>query len=208
MGHWHLPGGFELFFAVLIGLAQIARGDSGVLTEAQLSQKLRQYQSIVSVEAPFKQIKTIKDMGLEIKSEGIFSLKRPRQVRWEILKPSPVLISMNDREIVLKTGTKKESHTQTFKFDEIPSTKIAGSMTGLMAWLDLNSKDLYRQYEVFADGDNRFKFIPRDKTASPFLNLVMKMNNKGLVEKVDINEVSGDSMSIVFGQAKIMTKNP
>src|SRR5438552_4194866 len=112
------------------------------LSEAELALKLRQYQSISTLKASFKQTKTLKDMGVVIKSEGHFTVTRPRQVVWEVVKPSSVLITMNEKQVIIRTGKGGDAHIQVFKLKDMPSAKATQSMIGLMAWLDLDAKEL------------------------------------------------------------------
>jgi outer membrane lipoprotein-sorting protein len=173
------------------------------LTEGELTQKLHQYQSISSIESTFHQVKSIKDMGIEIKSEGHFRVKRPRDIMWQIIKPSAVTISMHDNEIKIETGKGSDLQTQTYKLSEMPSGKMAESMTGLMDWLDLNAHRLYNQYTVFLETKNVFKFIPKKKDTSPFQNLEMHLNLSGFINEIQILENSGDSIDIQFDSPKI-----
>src|SRR5271154_4011885 len=88
----------------LMTFSQLAAGDATPLTQEKLAQGLQKYQDLTSLEAPFTQVKTIKDIAVVVKSEGKFIINRcqgPDQgvtcqgvtcqgVTWMITKPSPM----------------------------------------------------------------------------------------------------------------------
>ncbi len=73
---------------------------------------------------------------------------------------------MNDEQVTIRSGQGAESHTQTFKLKDMPSEKATQNTLGLMAWLDLDPKELSKSYSVFLENENEFKFIPKDQGAS------------------------------------------
>lgn len=189
-------------------LAQGSQVQAATLTEKQLSERLAQYRSISRLEATFKQTKTIKDLDVQIKSEGRFVLEKGGKVQWEILKPSHVVISMNHEVVKIQTDGEngKEIQTQTVHFNDLPSKKVAQSLSGLMVWLNLDSHELASKYDVSKE-KNEFRFTPREKKSfDPFQNLLMALDAHGHVKEVKILENSGDFIDIEFGNPKITPK--
>jgi outer membrane lipoprotein-sorting protein len=182
-------------------IQMVLAGDLKPLTEPELAQKLRQYQSISTLEATFKQTKTIRKMDVVINSEGHFKVTRPTSLDWQVVKPSPVVISMDDQQVKIVT----DGETQVFKLKELPSDNVAQSLKGLFALLDLNATELYRHYDVFSER-NGFKFIPKQGDGSPFKSLIMSFDKSAFVRKVEIKEISGDSIVIEFGIPKVVSK--
>jgi outer membrane lipoprotein-sorting protein len=191
-----------VFLVLCFSLIQtVWAGDIKALTEAELALKLRQYQSISSIEASFKQTKIIRKMDLRLRSEGYFKVTRPRTLVWQVLKPSPISIFMDPEQVKVVT----EGDSQTYKLSDIPTENIARSLKGLLALLDLNAPELSLHYDVFSEtGQNdTFKFVPKKGDGSPFQSLTMTLDKSGFVKKVEILEISGDSMSIDFGLPKV-----
>jgi outer membrane lipoprotein-sorting protein len=197
-----------LIVSLCFSLIQMALAhDLKALSEGELAQKLRQYQSILSLEATFKQTKTLRKMDVHINSEGHFKVTRPRTFLWQVTKPSPISISMDDQQVKIVTN----GEPQVYKLSEIPSGSAAQSLKGLMALLNLNAPELSLHYDVFAEpsSDEQYqttKFIPKKGDGSPFKELIMYIDKAGFVRKVEISERSGDSIRIEFGLPKVISK--
>ena len=185
-------------------IQMVLAGDLKPMGEAELALKLRQYQSISALEATFKQTKTIRKMDVFINSEGHFKVTRPRNLVWQVVKPSPVVVSMDDNQVKIVS----EGETQVYKLSELPTDSVAQSLKGLLALLDLDASELYLHYDVFLDGKekNEFRFVPKKGDGSPFKSLVMSLDKSGYVRKVEISELSGDSIAIEFGVPKVTSK--
>jgi outer membrane lipoprotein-sorting protein len=193
----------------LIGLAispcfwQISLGSQlQPLSEKQLTEKLRNYQDIATIEANFTQVKTLKDMDVTIKSQGHFSVHRPHDIIWQITKPSPITISISNQEIKLE----KPSGSEVFKLSQMPSEKLAKSLVGLMAWLEMDAEQLNKDYSVYPDQAHRFRFVPKNKDIAFFKDLLMELDAWGNVRHILITEVTNDTLSLDFGDTRITKK--
>ena len=122
------------------------------ITQQELSQKLRLYESIHTLEVSFTQTKVIKDIDVKLTSEGRFKIIRPEKIIWEITKPSAVKVTLDKAEIRIESGAGAGQHVQVLKLGDSLPDKAAKSMTGLIAWLNLDSLKLYAQYFIFRAG--------------------------------------------------------
>lgn len=176
------------------------------ISEQTLAEKLKAYASISSLEVDFKQTKTLRDMGLQLKSEGHLKIKRPDHLIWEITKPSPISVSLNQKEILIRSGKGADAQTQTFQVSDAPSGQAVKSLTGLITWLNLDSKAIAEQYLVYAIGQQSFRFEPKQKNSTPFENLEMTLDSDGHLKHLTLHELSGDSLDIEFGKPKLTSR--
>jgi len=145
-------------------------------------------------------------MDVLINSEGHFKVTRPRHLSWQVVKPSSILVSMDDTEVKIVS----DGETQAYKVSDLPTDSIAQSLRGLRALLDLDAHELYLHYDVFSDTNVKdgFKFVPKKGEGSPFKSLLMSLDHSGYVRKVEIEEISGDDIKIEFGLPKVTSKKP
>lgn len=187
----------RLFILLQAALFLNAADVTKSVNSAELAEKLKQYRSIATISAPFKQKKTFKDIDMVLKSEGQFELSRTsKTVTWQVLKPSPLKVILNGVEVKM-IGPES---TQTFKISEIGGDKAMKSLTSLVAWLELDAEKLTRDYGVSQLGPDKFRFVPKTDT---FGELDMQLNPKGFLTKLEIHERSGDKLEIDFGTPKI-----
>jgi outer membrane lipoprotein-sorting protein len=202
--------GFALTLSFVLGPIQsdAAPASSKPLAEKELREKLKLYQSIQKLEVAFKQTKTIKDLEVQLKSEGHLTLIRPNRVIWEIKSPAPVLVSLDEREIQIRSGRGPDSSTMTMKISDAPSDESSKSISGLVAWLNLDATKLHSQYQIYSSGGSAYRFVPKEKAGSPFEELEMTLGSGGHLKKLRIHEVSGDLLNIEFTQPKLTRAAP
>ena len=88
-----------IFLMTLLSGTVMARTE---ISERELATKLKQYERMTALEAPFQQLKILKEMGITLKSEGRLTVVRPSHVVWEITKPSPVRVTLTRRSSRLR----------------------------------------------------------------------------------------------------------
>src|SRR6185312_8598115 len=147
-----LKGLLFLLLASIVSVAIHVAIAGELISEKELTEKLKLYASISTLDVSFRQTKTLKDMNLQLKSEGRLQLRRPDRVVWEITQPSPVRVSLDHSQIEIQTGTGPDTQVQTIKTGEAPSEQAAQSLTALIAWLSLDSHALASQYLITSSG--------------------------------------------------------
>ena len=160
-----------------------------------LAKALKSYENVAHLEAAFHQKKILKDLDMNLKSEGKLSFTRPDQVTWEILKPSPLKVELNSQEIRLQNG----KDVQTIKAGG-PQTQ---SLQGLVTWLKLDANEIYKEDQVLEVGPRHYIFKPRKPEQSPFASLDLTLSAKGYLQKFILHENSGDLLEIEFDSPKI-----
>jgi outer membrane lipoprotein-sorting protein len=194
----------EIRMVLVLALLVSVSGRAAVpVSEAELAKKLKLYASISTLSVSFKQTKTLKDLGMQLKSEGRLKLERPDKVTWEITQPSPVLVTLDKTQIQIRSGKGADAQTQTLKMGEASSDQPTQSLTGLIAWLNLDSKKLSEQYQVSETGKQLFHFEPKQKDTVPFQSLDMGLSPDGQLKRLAIHEISGDQLEIEFGKPQI-----
>ena len=184
-----------------VTLCFIAGAAESTVTEAMLAEKLRFYAALGSLEADFKQVKELREMGMDMKSEGRLTLKRPDVVVWEILKPARVKVELGTTGIKITSGEGANATGQSFSADQMPQDKGASGMRDLVAWLKLDAKALSEQYVITKTPAERYLFEPR-KTG-PFKSMEMALAKDGHLETLVLNEASGDRMTLTFAKPRV-----
>ncbi len=191
---------FPLLASLLLSVTPCA-GDTSV-TETQLGEKLRFYAGIATLEADFHQVKDLKELGMQMKSEGRLTLRRPDTVIWEIRKPAHVKVELDLKGIRITSGDGRAATVQAFSADQMPKDQDASSLHDLVAWLKLDAHALAEQYTITKTTENHFDFAP--KKAGPFRSMEMDLSKAGQLEKLTLNETSGDRMILSFERPRVI----
>ena len=198
-----VPVGFSSF----VGSARAAEMRGSPISESELAKQLKLYESVSSIEASFVQVKTLAEMGFQIKSEGYFKIVRPDHILWEVRKPGKVRVTLDPDQIRIESGEGKDMNVQTLKRSEAPSDKTTQNLSGLVAWLNLDAKVLHSQYDVFQTAKQTFRFAPHDLKAGPFRSIEMTLADGGQMRHLVIQETSGDTMELTFTHPKLTRKS-
>jgi len=166
---------------------------------ATLQKALKSYQSIDRLDVDFKQTKILKDINLELKSEGHLTVKAPDQVEWKIVKPEPLTVTLEQQKVTVKSS----SGTQSYQQSENPSTKDRESYATLLTWLKLDAGAIADKYNVTELAKNHYRFVSKDPHEAMIKALEMEMAPDNHVSKLIFDEVSGDQMRLAFGKPKV-----
>jgi outer membrane lipoprotein-sorting protein len=191
---------FPIFASLILGVTLCA-ADTPV-TEAQLGEKLRFYAGIATLESDFHQVKDLKELGMQMKSEGRLTLKRPDSVIWEIRKPAHVKVELDLKKIRITSGDGASATVQTFTADQMPKDKDASSLRDLVAWLKLDAHALADQYVITKTTEDHFNFAP--KKTGPFRTMEMDLSKAGHLKTLTLNETSGDRMILSFERPRVL----
>jgi outer membrane lipoprotein-sorting protein len=190
-----------LSFLILPLSAAWAAAEKPVTVE-ELQKALTKYQAIERLDVDFKQTKTLKDIQLDLKSEGHLTLKMPAAVEWKILKPQPMTVILADQKITIQSA----SSTQTFSQAENPSAKDRQSFQTMLTWLKLDAAAISDKYNVTETGPREYRFVAKDPKEPVVKSLAMKMDPSGHVANLLFEEVSGDSIQLNFSMPKVTYK--
>lgn len=187
---------------VLGALPQVVGASSAVVGRDELAKSLRFYQTILEFEAPFKQIKHLKEMGVDLKSEGRLDVERPDRVSWEILKPSHVEVTIDKTEVRMTSGEGADKSEHRFQLSELPKDKGAGGVGLIMPWLLLDAERIAADYKITKVDDKTFRFQPRT-SSKLFEQIEIVLAPTGFLRRLTLNESSGDFLEITFESPKI-----
>jgi outer membrane lipoprotein-sorting protein len=165
----------------------------------QLQKALSAYQSIEQLDVDFKQTKTLKDIQLDLKSEGHLTLKLPDLVVWKILKPQPMTVDLDQQKITIHSP----SSTQTFEQSQNPSAKDRRSFATMLTWLKLDAGAIAAKYSVTEPAPRHYRFVSKDPHEPMLKSLEMEMTAAGHVAELTFEEVSGDQIHLHFGKPTV-----
>jgi outer membrane lipoprotein-sorting protein len=179
---------------LLVFFSFSAHAASAPLTRDQLAEQLEAYRSIRTLHAHFHETKHLKDLKIDLTSEGELDLERPTRVVWRVTSPSPLTVTLEKDKLSITSDGKREQYEMEGRAKE--------SLKALVAWLELDPDALMANYRVLSLGKDRFRFEPKD-TNAPVQSLQMKIRAKGYVERLEIEERSGDSLDIRFDPPRV-----
>ncbi|MGE0631835.1 MAG: outer-membrane lipoprotein carrier protein LolA [Pseudobdellovibrionaceae bacterium] len=153
----------------------------------------------------FQQTKLIKELKLELKSEGSFEINRKNEqsiptVYWNAVKPKLLAICIDELGMVVESGAGATKKKKTLQFSEVG--KETGEQIGhFLRLLTLDQKRIGQEFTVFQKED-KFILDPKNKEKSFFEKAEIKVV-KGLVHNLWIFEKSGDQIYFEFSGHKI-----
>lgn len=171
--------------------------------EAELAKALAKYQKIATLSVHFRQKKSLKDMDLNLESEGDLELTPPQRVIYKVNKPARLVVTMTPSEIRFENGSGSDATVQTFKTTAIPGETEKRNMQAMVNWLKMDPQALSREYLISTDHENNFHFAPREVATSPFQQLELKLGSSGHVKHLTMHERSGDQIEFFFDEPKI-----
>jgi len=187
--------------AILLFSSGVALADAAPISEKELSEQLKFYQSVEELTAGFTQTKHLSEMNLDLKSEGHLSFKKPDKVIWEVVRPSPVTVKLSKEDIQITTA----SETHTYKVQEISQDHVAKGLGLLWPWLTFDVHALSEQYKMSKLSDRSFQFEPKS-AGLPVTKIQASLTKEGHLDRLKLFENSGDWMEIQFGNPKIVRK--
>lgn len=186
-----------------LGLAATAHAASKAVTKPELEKALAFYQRIQKLDVDFKQTKTLKDIQLDLKSEGHMTMTLPDHVQWKIHKPEPMTVDLEQQKITIHSG----SGTQTFSQDQNPSAKDRKGFATMLSWLKLDSSAIMNHYDVTQLAPRKYRFTAKDKDEPMLKSLEMELTSSGHVAQLLFQEVSGDEIRLQFSKPKVVFKS-
>lgn len=169
------------------------------IAEKDLSKRLQFYRSISTLTVDFKQRKILKDLHVEIASQGRLKLIGREQVIWEVNKPGLVRLTFDHKTIKVESGEGSDYSLQIWKISDLPKGKESKNIAALEAWLKLDAQVLSSQYSVSLQESGVLRFISKEREKSTFRSVDMHLAHSGHLEGLHIIEASGDEIDIRFG---------
>ena len=146
---------------------------------AQLKRALAKYQAMSSLEVPFKQTKTLKDIQMKLESEGLLKVQLPNKVEWKITKPQALEMTLDQDRITIQSDGKKD----TFRASE-GSGKDQRAFRDLLNWLRLDAEALQKDYDITSLKAGVYRFRARNSETG-MKALTMNLNKAGHVDTLN-----------------------
>lgn len=153
---------------------------------------------IKTLQAPFKQTRTIGLLASEVKSKGKLTLVRPDRLRWDLYPPDDVTYWIGPEGLAMKN---KDGVT---KIPKSSAKKFAAVLGDLMIMLGGDIKKLRDRYDMSVSEDDGKLEIVAKPTAKDVKKHISKLKlltdgDASVIRTVEIYEKSGDKSVIVFG---------
>ncbi len=158
--------------------------------------------SIDTLSGEFVQRNRLKLFKQELHSEGRLLFHRPRQIRWEYLRPDPSTLILDDKLATLSTPG---GEAQTFDLERDPTMRIVFDQ--LLVWLGTGPKDKdklaadYTLATVEQKGQPTLILtpLPTSTVSKVFSRIELRLDAKtSLLRSLLLIERAGDEKEIVF----------
>ncbi|WP_413293201.1 LolA family protein [Bdellovibrio sp. HCB185ZH] len=183
-----------LIFLVSYVVAQFslaATQDAGALRDLKLAE-------FTKLSGQFKQSKSLKELDVEIKTEGNFQVLRPTPdtsvFHWNIEKPKPSNICIDGVGIVVDSGTPMKR--KNLKFSEV-GREAGDQIASLLKIITMNQSRIAEEFVIQKQGGS-FLLNPKNPAQAFFESATLDIGKSGLVKKVVILEKSKDEIQIDF----------
>lgn len=169
------------------------------MTLSQLKIELAFYLNDHSLSGQFVQNKLIKELKLNLKSEGSFRVvqqkNKPAFIIWNILKPDALNVCILGPELFIKTKNKNKSEVIQQNLNDIEASDPTG-MAKLQALIVVDPEAIFKKFNILK---SKNKLILKNKDIKEDLGEIkLTLNKEKLIETVEVTEVTGDVLTIQF----------
>lgn len=162
-------------------------------TEKEFEEILNQHQKLLPFRLKFKQVKIMKEMGLEIPSRGELEVKSMGEATWTVLEPAFLRVVISPT--IIKIYNDPKATPQEHK-------KSSASQDG--NWISLlveNPTQVLQRFDILKLTENKFKVTPKNKKQG-FDFIELQFTPKATLAEVFIQENPDDSLRIQFSGMK------
>ena len=177
--------------------------ESSEMTFEQLKTELVVYQNDHSISGLFTQNKWIKELKLNLKSEGSFRViqqkNKPAFIVWNILKPDILNVCISGSELYIKTMNMNKSEIIQQNLSDIEASDPTG-MAKLHALIVIDPETIYKKFKV---SKSKNTLILKNKDLKDGLGQIkLTLNNQKIIQTVEVVEVGDDKLTINFLKIK------
>jgi len=180
---------FAVIYSLIFALS-FANAQAGT---AALQKLLEEHQKSIPFKSRFTQVKSLKEMGVELQSEGELEVKALGFATWKLTKPSFLSVELSPQEI--KIFSDPQGAPRTIKKDQSKETPVEGG-----TWMELlmeKPQQLAQHFDVTQISPLKFKLVPRNSTRG-FEAIEILFGKKSKISEVVIYENSDDTLRIKF----------
>ncbi len=178
---------------------QAVAASSTSLTLDQFNQEFGHLQNLKTLSADFKQTRSVKSWGTEVKTSGRFSVfgDHNKQVLWEITDPTYTAMKMQPEGLFVKVSEQKEAPWKPLK-----NSKMEKQMKSVFSWLRFDGTTLLQEFNVQKINDREYQLTPKKK-GFPFSQIAISLHAKKHVREILMQEPNADSIRIEFSNTQI-----
>lgn len=180
------------FLLIYLGFSMPSFTGSQLASEALL-QTLQLHQKKMPFRAKFKQVKAMKELDVEIHSEGELEVKDAAHAVWKILKPSFFSVEISPEE--LRIYSSPSALPKVIKKSSAESSQMEGG-----AWVHFLMEKpelVVEHFDVSLVSPLSFKLKPlKENVGFDFIEL--SFVDRARLSKVYVQENKEDSLSISF----------
>lgn len=160
---------------------------------ADFQKLLQQHQAGIPFKSTFTQVKSMSEMGLELKSEGELEVKSVGHANWKIIKPSYLNVLVSPEEIKVYSDPKSTPRIVNKDKGKASSLEDIGWMELLME----KPETVIQHFQIIQITPLSFKLLPKNpKHGFDYVQLTFGVKRK--ITEVFIQENKEDSLKISF----------
>lgn len=194
---------FLIFLMIAMGSASVVASRNGFDLE---DMKLANFREL---KGRFKQTKIIKELGVEINTEGRFHILKPSPgvsvFHWDIEKPRASRICIDGTGIVIDSEggnpQGKSAKRKDLRFSEV-GKEAGDQIANLLKVIIMDEGRIPEDFTV-EKKDRHFVLSPKKKEGAFFESVTVEIAKSGLVQNVDIREKSQDEIHLHFMDLKV-----
>lgn len=153
-----------------------------------------------TLEGRFAQTKFLKDLEVEIKTDGNFEVERSNSIfHWNVENPKPSQVCLDKTGIVLDSaGSRKK-----ISFSEIGEDS-GRQISSLLKLMSSDPEQLVQEFSVVAapNQTDTFNLKPKKPENVFFESAQLHISKTGFVDKINLFEKSKDELRIQFSNLK------
>lgn len=160
------------------------------------------------LQGQFRQTKKIKDLNIELKSEGKFDLNKSTTaawiVHWQAMKPKPLLVCIDEVGLVIDSVAGADRKKKNLKFSEV-GEKAGSQISKMMRLMTLDLQQQNQDFLIEKSGTTKagtlWLLTPKELGQSFFAKAHIQVS-QGLVRDLVMTEKNGDEMHFEFFNLK------
>jgi hypothetical protein len=182
-----------------------------------LEELTKEFQPILNrhfVSGQFHQKKNIKELEVTISSQGQFSIETSKAgdfiFHWNIIKPEPLEICMDTKQVVLKSQHNKNNQDKKIKEDRIQYAEMGEQgqkqLIEMVRLINFNPKQIYDSADILITlpikntDSKKITLIPKNQNDFLFQKAEIEVNKKGFINHLVMTEKSQDQLIIDFSK--------
>lgn len=184
-----------MFSALLCGLFAAFPGGG-----AEIGDGLRGAAEYRVVTADFRQLRRLKELGMELTIRGSMASERNGRLRWQVDSPTRS-VTLIGKE-TLRHFDRETGKTAVIRKESFPWLKIMGD--AMNDWLTGDPERLARRFKVSRPSPDTLLLAPTDPGLLQFCRSVELSfsSDRRELRKIRIDEPSGDELEINFFNVK------